>query len=303
MESLARLSGATHSMRCRAALVAAGTVLFVVGGTPSGLANEPPPTASATHGDAVTAVDSLKIFNVFTASHSTSNSWTIRAKPDDARVELPRGELAAVDHIVEVRHTGRTMSRFEFSGTISVTNPATSARAITVSNTLPGTTCHVADAVGRSIAPNTRMDFTFSCVPDAGFLPGVNDTTTASVSWTDDDGVRTMEAVDDVGWDGLYLHNTVDIHDINDNEISVLGSLMVEPDGALTLLTPESGTVDGAVAHFTYRAQLEGIPNACKTYATMGVVAGDRGEHVASDPASVIVCPPSTAPGLPHTGN
>ncbi len=218
-------------------------------------------------------------------------------------VELPRGEVADVEHIVEVRHTGRTMSRFEFTGTISVINPATSARTITVSNTLPGTTCHVADALDRSIPSKTRLDFPFSCVPNAGFLPGVNDTTTASVSWTDDNVVRTMETAEDVGWDGLYLHNTVDIHDINDNEISVLGSLMVEPDGALTLLTPESGTVDGAVARFTYRAQLEGIPNACKTYATMGVVAGDNGEHVASDPASVIVCPRSTAPGLPRTGN
>lgn len=304
MEPLAKLTGTTHNMRRRAALVAAGTVLTMVSGIPLGLADEPAPTDSSQHPNVSSTDDSLTIFSTTIASHTTTNTWSINAQPDAHRVNVKPGEPAVVQQVVEVTHTGRTLSAFELRGTIIVANSADTPRDVTVGTLVPGTTCDVVNGTHRSVAPGSQIVLAFTCAAGTGFQPANSDVATAMVSWQHGGVAHTLDAADEpITWDGLYLHNTVDVHDIDGDELSVLGSLLVDTDGTLRLLTPESGTVDGTVARFTYQAQLGTPADSCKTWTSLGVVAGDDGEHVASDPASVTVCPRPITPGLPHTGN
>lgn len=304
MEPQAQLSGTTHFMRRRAALVAAGTVLSMVSGIPLGLADEPAPTDSTNRPTVSFADDSLTILSATTAAHTTTNTWSINAQPDGRRVNVTPGESATVEQVVEVTHIGRTLSLFQVRGTVTVANAADTPRVVTVSTLIPGTTCDVADGVNRTVPAESHVALSFSCAAGTSFHPGDSDSSTSTVTWQHEGIAHTLDAAaEPIIWDGLYLHNTVDVYDIDGDDLSVLGSLLVDTDGTLRLLTPESGTVDGSVARFTYRAQFDATPNSCTTYTSLGVVAGDEGQHVASDPASVTVCPRPSAPGLPHTGN
>ena len=218
-------------------------------------------------------------------------------------MNVANGEPATVEHVVDVTHTGRTLSLFELGGTVTVRNSDDTPRAVTVSTVVAGTTCEVTDGVDRTVPAGGQVSLPFTCGAGTDFHPGVNDSTASTVAWQHDGVAHRRDAVEPISWDGLYLHNTVDVHDIDGDELSVLGSLLVDTDGTLRLLTPESGTVDGPVARFAYRVQLDGNRNSCKTWTSQAVVAGDEGEHVASDPTSVTVCPRPSAPGLPHTGD
>ncbi len=277
----------------------------MIGGVPLGLANEPVPADSVSASGPTNDDASLKIISTTNASHVTTNEWAIKAGPDGARVDVARGQVANVAQVVEVTHVGRVLSDVVLGGSITVTNSADAARTATVGTSIPGTTCDVVDGVNRVVPAQGEAAFTFTCAPGADFQPRDSDANTAFVSWRHE-GVdhRLDAAAEGLGWDGLYLHNTVDVHDIDGDDLSVLGSLLVAPDGTLQLLTPESGTVDGSVARFAYSVQLDGSPNACRAYTSLAVVAGDGGAHVTTDSASVAVCPrPAAAPGLPKTGN
>ncbi|WP_147454043.1 hypothetical protein [Tessaracoccus antarcticus] len=207
--------------------------------------------------------------------------------------------------MVEVTHTGRTLTSSDVRGTISVTNPATTSRLATISDTFAGITCVVADGLGRVIPAASSTDFTFTCDTGTNFQPRTTDSNVAAVTWSDGGVEHTLTTpAEEISWDGLYLDNTVDVQDIDGAELSVLGSLTVGTDGSLRLMTPESGTLQGSTARFAYRVQLDGRAGKCTPYNTTAVVAGDEGKNVASDAASVQVCAAASAgPGLPHTGH
>lgn len=281
-------------------MVAAITALFSVNGMPSGLAEEPVPAGPA----ARDTTAQMAISSTVTGSYVSTNTWSITSAPKNARVDVRRNNLASVDYFVAVTLQARTLSEFSLGGTVAVMNDSPSPRLVTVTETVPGTTCTVTDGVGRTIPAGSRTEFPFTCLPGTGFQPKAGDTISASVTWRSA-GTRHQLSTEaaEVGWDGRYVDNTVDIQDIDGDELSVLGSLMVSPAGVLQLITPESGTVEGSTARFTYRAQLDGTPGHCRTYSTEARVAGDNGTPVASDPASVEVCATAESPGLPHTGN
>ena len=300
MEPAVPLSGAAHPMRRRAALVAAATALLSVSGMPSGLAEEPAPTGPT----ATDVAGRISLSTTVTGSHVSTNMWSISSAPKSLRVEVQGTNVANVDYFVAATYGGRTLSEFSLGGTITVVNDAPSSRTVTVTEAMPGTACTVTDGVERTIAAAGSTSFPFTCTPDDGFQPKDSDTSTASVTWTEDGTLHQLSTgAEEVGWDGRYVDNTVDIFDIDGNELSVLGSLMVSPANALQLITPGSGTLDGSIWRFTYRAQLDGTPGQCRTYTTEAVVAGDDGQHIASDPASVEVCASAGFPGLPHAGN
>ncbi|MEO7587993.1 MAG: hypothetical protein ABIS84_08195 [Arachnia sp.] len=234
----------------------------------------------------------------------TTNAWSIVSTPKNARVSLRAAGPTSAEYVVEVTHRGRILTSSDVRGTITVTNPGPASRVATVSDTFAGITCVVADGLERTIPATGSVDFAFTCEPSDGFQASDTDSNVAAVTWSDDETQRTASTTaEEIGWDGLYLHNTVDVYDMDGDELSVLGSLRVTSDGALKLMTPESGTLQGRTARFAYTAQLEGRPGTCTPYNTTAVVAGDEGKVVASDDASVQVCASSPSPGLPHTGN
>lgn len=229
-----------------------------------------PGTCFVQPGKSIRAKD-LSVSKTATPSYVRTYDWDVEKNVDKTRIDMPEGDTATFNYVVDVTHDNGTDSDWAVSGIIAINNPNNfDVLGVQVADATPNGNCTVFNGSDVTVPANGSTNVGYTCTFSTQPTYDQTATNTATITWPNINSPNTSAS-------GSYDYSFGLPTTLVNSTVTVTDSLHGE--------LGQVSYSDTSPTEFTYYETFAGVPTTCTNYNNTATLStGD------SDSKIVTVC-------------